>query len=254
MKMVMQKNMMNGALALLLLTTAGGALAQAAPGAAVSEAAAAADAAGAASTPVRVIAGVRSVPEADDRLADVKQQRAVIEASFADSERYCYTKFFVNYCLDKAKEIRRAGLAEIRPVEIDASHFKRADAVAKRDAALAVDAQKAAELAEARNAAPVPVTDVKPAPAAKTASGPTQAQREAAQRAKLQRAQAEQDANADQRARNADAYVKRQQESVKKQQSIADKAAAREQKNRQRAADKAARDAAAAAAAAASKP
>ena len=83
------------------------------------------------------VASTHSVTEADARLAGVARQRAAVEAKFSDSERSCYTQFFVNHCLDQAKEKRRAALTSLRAIEVEASHFKRADAVAKRDQVLA---------------------------------------------------------------------------------------------------------------------
>ena len=238
--MALHKNKMTGASTLtfaLGLMLATGALAQAADDE---------QAAKPASVPVTT-----SVAEADAKLLDVKQHRAAVEATYADSERYCYTKFFVNNCLDKAKEIRRAELAHIRPIEIEASHFKRADAVAKRDAALVVDAKKASDDAAARAAKPVVVNEVKPAPPPKTPNGPTLAQREAQLHAKQQQQQAEDAANAPKRAANVTAYAQRQADAAKEQQRVADKAAQRAADQRKKAADKAAADAAAAAAAAA---
>ncbi|MFS2083058.1 hypothetical protein ACCD01_31530, partial [Telluria sp. Tellsp99] len=54
---------------------------------------------------------VTSVAQADQQLAAVARERAAIEARFAERERVCYDKFFVNNCLDEAKERRRSALA-----------------------------------------------------------------------------------------------------------------------------------------------
>jgi hypothetical protein len=57
---------------------------------------------------------VTSVAQADAALEQVAKDRAAVHEEFAASERECSTKFFVNNCLDKAKEKRRAALAAIR--------------------------------------------------------------------------------------------------------------------------------------------
>ncbi len=41
---------------------------------------------------------VTSVAQADQQLAEVARERAAIEARFAERERVCYAKFFVNNC------------------------------------------------------------------------------------------------------------------------------------------------------------
>ena len=90
-----------------------------------------------------------SVPQADARLAEMARVRTVVEARFAEREQICYTKFFVNHCLDQAKEERRSALSGLRAIEIEASHFKRAHAVEQRDLALAADNAEAKAKAEA---------------------------------------------------------------------------------------------------------
>lgn len=99
-------------------------------------------------------APVSSVEDADARLAAAARERAATEAQFADSERDCYTRFLVNRCLDKAKEKRRTALAGVRAIEVEASHFKRAAAVARRDAELAEKQRQDEQEAAARAAAP----------------------------------------------------------------------------------------------------
>lgn len=115
-----------------------------------------------------------SVPQADARLAEVARVRTVVEARFAEREQICYTKFFVNHCLDQAKEERRSALSKLRAIEIEASHFKRAHAVEQRDLALAADNAKAEAKAKAKEEAPAlrlskPVPQPAAAPRAKAA-------------------------------------------------------------------------------------
>ncbi|MDT1823270.1 hypothetical protein FPK54_27200, partial [Acinetobacter baumannii] len=49
-----------------------------------------------------------SPEQAEQRLAAVALERTAIEARYADREAVCYDKFFVNRCLDEAREVRRA--------------------------------------------------------------------------------------------------------------------------------------------------
>ena len=100
-----------------------------------------------------------SVAQADARLAAVAAERAAIEARYAEREAVCYDKFFVNHCLDEAKERRRVALNAQRNIEIEAERFKRRMKVEERDREIAAaEAEYKAE--EARLAAEPP-----PAPA-----------------------------------------------------------------------------------------
>lgn len=195
-----------------------------------------------------------SVAQADARLLDVKEKRAVVEAAFADSERICYTKFFVNHCLDEAKEIRRAALVDLRAIEIEASHYKRAESVDRRDKALADSNETAAAQLAEREA--VPAKPPKAAPVAAPVRKPatqTLAQRQAAHDAKIRQLQAQEAANADKRAANEASYAKNQADAIKRQQQVADKQAEKAEKARKTSADKAASAAVAADAAAAAR-
>lgn len=171
---------------------------------------------------------VASVEQADAALAKVARDRDAVQAEFAASERACYTKFFVNNCLDKAKEKRRVALAEIRAREVDAEHFKRVDSVARRDADLADRTRKDAEEAATRAAQPPKEVHAEP----KAPTGPRVAEREAQHEAKLKR-QAQQDAaNAAKRADNVAAFERKQQEAQRRQEIVARKKAENEEKAR----------------------
>lgn len=196
------------------------------------------------------VAPTTSVEQADARLADVKERRSVVEAQFAVSERVCYTRFFVNHCLDQAKEIRRGALVDLRAVEIEASHYKRAESVERRDKALAEDNRKAEEELAARMAKPE--AEAKPAPPAATPKKPaaqTLAQRQAQHDAKVRQQQAVEAAGASKRTAREAAYVKRQEDAAKRQQKVVEKQAEKQQKADQREAAKAASAASAASAA-----
>ena len=79
---------------------------------------------------------IASVLTADAALADIKVARTDIESDYRAEELGCRPAFFMTRCLDAAKEKRRAALALIRPVEIEADAFKRRERVEARDRAL----------------------------------------------------------------------------------------------------------------------
>lgn len=80
---------------------------------------------------------ILTVDMADRALAEVLTVRAQVESQFALEEQACYPTFSVSSCLDDAKEHRRAALAWIRPVEIEANTLNRRMHVLERDKALA---------------------------------------------------------------------------------------------------------------------
>ncbi|MRW89163.1 hypothetical protein GJ699_04125 [Duganella sp. FT80W] len=176
--------------------------------------------------------GVKSVDEANVALAKVAKDREATHAEFATSERECYTKFFVNNCLDKAKEKRRVALAEIRAREVDAEHFKRVDSVAKRDADLAERARKDAEEAALRAAQP-PKPPKEEHADPKPASGPRVAEREAQHEDKVKRQEREDAANATKRAANVEAFERKKVESERRQAEVKRKMAENAEKAKQ---------------------
>lgn len=199
-----------------------------------------------------------SVEQADARLAEVARERAVVEAEFSASEQVCYTKFFVNSCLDDAKEKRRVALTGLRAIEVEDHYFKRKFTVDQRDRELAErvkkDEEELARRTEVAAATPPQVVREAPKPAPKP--GQTQAQRQAAHDAKVQAQLAQDAADAPKRAENVAQFEKKKADSEKRLAEIAAKKAAKEEKQRKQqaeAAAKAAQDAAAAAAAAAAK-
>lgn len=164
---------------------------------------------------------VTSVVQADARLAAAKLKRTAADTRFAEREQVCYAKFFVNNCLDRAKDERREALAGVREIEIDASYFKRVDAVTKRDQALADS-----------NA----VTDAQPRPVrpGKMEAGATppskaddSARRAASNQANVLRLQQRDAAAAARSAGNTAAYEKKQREAEERQRKRAAKKAAK---------------------------
>jgi len=181
-----------------------------------------------------------SPEQAEQRLAAVAAERAAIESRFAEREVVCYDKFFVNRCLDEAREVRRAALVTQRAIEIEASHYLRRLKVEERDKAIAeADAAYAEE--EAKLAAePPPVKE--PAgtalPPPRTKPSESRVVR-SQQRAQERAADAEKEAA--ERAANVAAYEERRRKSEERQKEVARRVAEREAKAAQRAADEARR-------------
>jgi hypothetical protein len=112
---------------------------------------------------------LHSVEQADRALFDAAAERARAEAMYLQGEQVCYQKFFVNSCLDDAKEARRAVLMRLRVVEVEAGRYKREAALQQRDRELAeAEARYQAKLArEAAEAATGKAAEVaEPVPAA----------------------------------------------------------------------------------------
>ena len=173
-----------------------------------------------------------SVEQADARLEQVKKDREVVEAEFNASEALCYEKFFVNACIDKAKEQRRLRLAELRAVEVEASYFKRRSAVEVRDRELEERAQKdAAE--EAYNAAhpkpPKASPELKPRP---TPAAVSVQQRQAEHDARERARAAQEAAAAPGRAAKAAEFERKKVESEKRQAEVKAKVAEKNEKKR----------------------
>jgi hypothetical protein len=197
-----------------------------------------------------------SVEQADARLAEVAKGRAAVQAEYDAAEQVCYKKFFVNNCLDKAKEKRRGELSGLRKIEVEANHFKRQYTVDKRDAELSERMKKdEQELARRTETPPKEHVEHEPSkPGGKP--GPSTEQRQAEHDAKVQQQQAKEAAEAPKRAANVAAFNKKKVDSEKRQADIAAKKAAKVEKKRQQQAAaeaKAAKDAADAAAKAAKK-
>ena len=166
-----------------------------------------------------VVPPSKTVPEATLRLEQVKTERARIEAEYAASEQICYAKFFVNNCLDAAKEKRRSALAYQKAVEVEAAYFQRKANVEERDreVARAVKEFEAAEAARATELAAPPRPE--PQPAAR-APKPSLASRKASQEAKLARKAAQELADAPKRAASAAAYEERKRDSEERQREV----------------------------------
>jgi hypothetical protein len=182
-----------------------------------------------------------SVEQADDTLRQAKKERDAAEAEFADAEQVCYRKFFVNRCLDQAKEKRRARLSELRAVENEANYFKRRNSVEMRDRELADRAQKdAAE--EAHRAANPPAVHKDPAdrPPPKQAAVSLE-QRAAEHAAREKQRAAKEAAEAPKRAARVAEQQTVKADAEKRQAEVAKKKADKEVRRQRRAAADAAR-------------
>jgi hypothetical protein len=167
-----------------------------------------------------------SVAEADKALEQAKRDRQALESAYAGRERVCYERFFVNRCLDEAKEKRRAGLGAVRAAEVEAERYKRETLANDHDRELArVEAQLAME--EAARAAepqepPKVIADGPPPP-----SGKTLVQRQA-EKAARDAALAKQDAeSATRRAKKVAEIERRKADSLRRQQAVEEKRKAR---------------------------
>jgi len=183
-----------------------------------------------------------SVEQADDKLRLVAKDRAEAEAEFSAAEQLCYAKFFVNSCVDKAKEKRRARLAEVRAVENEASYFKRRHAVEMRDRELEERAQKDAAEAAHRAANPAPARTesdrAAPRPAAVSLD-----QRAAEHAAREKQRLAKEASEAPQRAANVAEFERKKAAAERRQAEVAKKKAEKDEKRRKRAEADAARGA-----------
>ena len=176
---------------------------------------------------------VTSVAQADQQLAAVARERAAIEARFAERERVCYDKFFVNNCLDEAKERRRSALAAQRAIEVQAERFKRQAIVEERDRNLA-EAERRFKEQEARLAAEPPKPAPEPAPPPRKPAAPA---RMAEHNARLRAEQKDEAANAAKRAQNVRDYEARKAQSEERQRKVAQRKAEKAAKEAKEAAD-----------------
>ncbi|KQQ96640.1 hypothetical protein [Massilia sp. Leaf139] len=188
------------------------------------------------------VAPTTSVAQADERLAAVALERAAIEARFTEREIVCYDKFFVNNCLDEARERRRVALAAQRAIEVEAEYFIRKNKVEERDKALAeAEAKFQAEEAAAAAQPSTPPKVIAPVPPPRKSTVPD---RIAKRNARAAQEAAAEPANAATRAANAAAFEERRRKSEERQREVAQRKTERAAK---RAAEQAEKDKAAAA-------
>ena len=173
-----------------------------------------------------------SVEQAERKLAQARLDRDAAEARFAADEQLCYAKFFVNNCLDAAKEKRRTELAYQRAIELEAEYFVRKSKADQRDRELAAAEKEFAANEAAFIAQQVaPAAGVPPAAPAKGAKAPkvpgVQKPPKPPRAPKAPPTPAELQAEAAKRAANVVAYEKRQAEFAERQRRVAEKKAKR---------------------------
>jgi colicin import membrane protein len=175
---------------------------------------------------------IHSVAEADRYESNAARDRALAEARFVQSEALCYEKFFVNNCLDEARDVRRATLAPVRAAEVAAARFKREASVQARDRELA-DAEVAyqAKLKQAiidEAARPQAPALVEPEPAAKVKKPAlTIEQRNARHEEREKQAAARDKQRAAQHAERAAAQAEKKKESDERVRRVEEKKAAK---------------------------
>jgi hypothetical protein len=202
---------------------------------------------------------ITSVEQADAAVLEAQREREAVEARYVDAESACYGKFFASPCVNKAKEARRAALAEIKAIDVEAHAFKRRDRVAQRDKVLEeqrareaseaparaeqerLNAQKAAQ--KAADVAARQAADKQPsgrAPATPRPGSPVPhaegRDRIAEHAARMEQARAQEAADAEKRAQSTADYERKRQEYLERQREVAEKKAERAQKERERAA------------------
>lgn len=171
-----------------------------------------------------VVTPSASSADAARKLQEAAAERKRVEAEFAASEQVCYAKFFVNNCLDAAKEKRRVALAYLNAVDNEAEYYQRKAEVDARDREVAKAVQQFEADERARALAPAPAPRVEtppPAPAPK----PSLAARRASQAAKMARHQAGQAARAAERAAKASERAALKAESLARQKRVEEKKA-----------------------------
>jgi hypothetical protein len=171
--------------------------------------------------PVPVAPPSKSVAEADRKLAEAARARAQAEAAYAASEQACYARFFVTNCLDEAREKRRAAVAGLRAIEVEAERYKRRAEVDQRDRELAEAQKKFAEEEASAAAAPAPAPREVPPVAAPRPGTVVDRAAEHARKLKLQ--QAAEQAGAAKRAANVEAYEQRKRASEQRKKEIEEK-------------------------------
>ncbi|GAC1317683.1 MAG: hypothetical protein NVSMB28_05520 [Collimonas sp.] len=182
---------------------------------------------------------LNSVETANRALTDVANAKAEVEARDLEQRRVCYAKFFVNHCLDAAKEQRRLAMKAIRPIDITANAFLRKDRADERDKALEVhnagqpaeaaqkaQDQKEKELSNADKVRQGAAREKEVASNTRKHLGEAD-KRVADHNAKVKKAQQDEAAKASQRTANVTAFEKKAQDSAARQREVAANKAAK---------------------------
>ena len=164
---------------------------------------------------------IQSSETANRALAEIEQQRNMLDQKYAAEQHECYQKFFATSCEDAAKERRRVALEKIRKIEIEANAFLRSDRVLQRDKKLAE--KRASDAANP----PKPLADLPVKQATQSSADKEKENREriANHEAKQKRQQQDQVSDAAKRAENVAAYQKKVQDAEARQKDVAEKKA-----------------------------
>jgi len=81
-------------------------------------------------------ASIDSTEAADIVLDAASKEHAKLDYDYIDDQRACYSKFFVSYCLDNAKDHHRILSKQVREVEAVANVYKRQTKADERDKSL----------------------------------------------------------------------------------------------------------------------
>lgn len=185
---------------------------------------------------------INSVEAAEQAQVDVDSARSILATQFAVAQNACYDRFFTNACINSAKEAQRAGMAVLRPIELEAGAFLRQSRVDKRDKALQELRIKSEREAQERLILQQENEKEAARKAEERASREQQRQTEQAARTrvtddrvqrheeKLQRLDAEEAGKAQERARNVAAYEEKQKEAAERQKKVAQKKAEKQAK------------------------
>lgn len=179
---------------------------------------------------------IRSIGEADAALSEAAAERAEVEARYLADEQACHPNFFTTSCIQKAKERRRVALSAIRPVELEASAFKRKLRVTERDQALAERLEKDEKQRQERTSS-MPAVEPEVVAGAPEASSPkvqttlfSKPEKQPSSTASRQKSG--DGVSAEERAANIAAYEKKKREALERQQKVVQRKADKEQKRK----------------------
>lgn len=179
---------------------------------------------------------IRSVAAADTALSEAAAERAEVEARYLADEQACHPNFFTTSCIQKAKERRRIALSALRPVELEASAFKRKLRVTERDQALAERLEKDEKQRQER-ASQMPVVEPDVAAGTPEAASPKvhttlfpNPEKQPASKASRQKTG--DGISAEARAANIASYEKKTRDALERQQKVTQRKDEKEQKRK----------------------
>ncbi|NEX62602.1 hypothetical protein [Noviherbaspirillum galbum] len=173
---------------------------------------------------------IDSVETADRIIEQSARARERIESQFQRETGACADRFFASSCEAEARERRRRALNDVRTQEVEANAYKRRVRTEQRDAALKERNQAAEEDRQRREGqmpatapghAGIPDQDLdipRPADSEPAAAGPSERERQHAER--LRRAREKEAADAPRRAEKEAAFARKAQQAEQEQQAL----------------------------------